>query len=120
MPPALISHASMPGSASNEPREVAADAFRLGARIPKEKGEVTVCPTDDEAAVPRPKKDSDSQKKRSLDYVWRSGVAGGLAGCAVCLFDSSTFHRSHSICDTTMRTLTNISCLTGQNCCRTA
>ncbi|KAK3339308.1 mitochondrial carrier domain-containing protein [Neurospora tetraspora] len=82
MPPALISHASMPGSASNEPREVAADAFRLGARIQKEKGEAAVCPTDDEASVPRSKKDSGSQKKRSLDYLWRSGVAGGLAGCA--------------------------------------
>lgn len=24
------------------------------------------------------------QQKQSLDYVMRSGVAGGLAGCAVC------------------------------------
>lgn len=83
MPPALINHASMPGSTSNEPREVAVDAFRLGARIQKEKGDAAVCPTDAEASVPLSKKDSGSlQKKRSLDYVWRSGVAGGLAGCA--------------------------------------
>ncbi|KAK3502675.1 mitochondrial carrier protein LEU5 [Neurospora crassa] len=82
MPPALISHASMPGSASNEPREVTADAFRLGAKMQKEKGEAAICPTDDEASVPRSKKHSSSQKKRSLDYLWRSGVAGGLAGCA--------------------------------------
>lgn len=37
-----------------------------------------VCPTDDEAQVPR----KPPKNKRSLDYVWRSGVAGGLAGCA--------------------------------------
>lgn len=98
MPPALISHASMPGSASNEPREVAADAFRLGTRIQKEKGEAAVCPTDDEVSVPRSKRDSDNQKKRSLDYVWRSGVAGGLAGCAVCIFNpvDTTLVTSHA------------------------
>ncbi|KAL3965412.1 hypothetical protein ACCO45_002416 [Purpureocillium lilacinum] len=37
-----------------------------------------VCPTDDETLTPR-KKDT-----RTWNYVWRSGVAGGMAGCAVC------------------------------------
>lgn len=35
-----------------------------------------VCPTDDEAVTPK-------RKTQSLDYVWRSGVAGGFAGSAV-------------------------------------
>lgn len=38
--------------------------------------DAAVCPTDDEAITPR-------NRTRSWDYVWRSGVAGGLAGCAV-------------------------------------
>ncbi|KAF4513269.1 hypothetical protein G6O67_000559 [Ophiocordyceps sinensis] len=40
-----------------------------------EKRDPAVCPTGDEALTPR--KDT-----RSLSYAWRSGVAGGLAGCA--------------------------------------
>jgi solute carrier family 25 protein 16 len=37
-----------------------------------------ICPTDDESVVPKKK-----LNKQSVDYLWRSGVAGGLAGCAV-------------------------------------
>ncbi|KAG6017548.1 hypothetical protein E4U54_006296 [Claviceps lovelessii] len=37
--------------------------------------EPAVCPTDKEAA-------SSTTRTRSWDYVWRSGVAGGAAGCA--------------------------------------
>ncbi|KAH8651584.1 mitochondrial carrier domain-containing protein [Tricladium varicosporioides] len=40
--------------------------------------EVAVCPTDDDTIAPRVKK----PHKQSLDYIWRTGVAGGLAGCA--------------------------------------
>ncbi|KAK0636949.1 mitochondrial carrier domain-containing protein [Bombardia bombarda] len=60
MPSALISsHASsMTGSETTDP---------------------AICPTDSEAAVHEAKS---RQNKRSLDYVWKSGVAGGLAGCA--------------------------------------
>lgn len=32
---------------------------------------------------PRAADDALRQKKRSFDYLWRSGVAGGFAGCAV-------------------------------------
>lgn len=48
---------------------------------------MAICPTDDEAVVPRKKVD-----KQSWDYVWRSGTAGGIAGCAVRsdLFSSSS------------------------------
>jgi hypothetical protein len=36
--------------------------------------------SDEEDVVPRAGQYVD---KRSFDYVWRSGVAGGVAGCAV-------------------------------------
>lgn len=44
-----------------------------------------MCPTDDEAVVPR------KVDKQSLDYLWRSGTAGGVAGCAVSTNKSHAF-----------------------------
>ncbi|KAJ4421852.1 coenzyme A transporter [Gnomoniopsis sp. IMI 355080] len=41
------------------------------------KDSIPICPTDAEAVVPRKKVD-----KQSFDYLWRSGTAGGVAGCA--------------------------------------
>jgi hypothetical protein len=44
--------------------------------------EPAICPTDDDAIVPpRPQAKLD---KSSWEYIIKSGVAGGLAGCAVC------------------------------------
>lgn len=51
------------------------DSDRPGRRL--REGNVAVCPTDDEAVVPR------KVDKQSFDYLWRSGTAGGVAGCAV-------------------------------------
>lgn len=42
------------------------------------KRNLTICPTDSEAVTPDKKK----PHKQSLDYVWRTGLAGGLAGSA--------------------------------------
>jgi solute carrier family 25 protein 16 len=39
-----------------------------------------LCPTDDDAIVPDTKPKLD---KQSVEYVVKSGIAGGLAGCAV-------------------------------------
>ena len=41
------------------------------------KGQTVVCETDDLRLATRTRID-----RRSLDYVWKSGLAGGLAGCA--------------------------------------
>ncbi|KAL1625268.1 coenzyme A transporter [Diplodia seriata] len=44
-----------------------------------------ICPTDDDAIVPRKSAvQSDAKKldKRSWEYMFKSGVAGGVAGCA--------------------------------------
>jgi solute carrier family 25 (mitochondrial carrier protein), member 16 len=55
--------------------------------------ETSICPTDQEAMVPIRSNDRDglastpAQKKldkKSWDYIIRSGIAGGVAGCAVC------------------------------------
>ncbi|EOO03781.1 putative mitochondrial carrier protein leu5 protein [Phaeoacremonium minimum UCRPA7] len=46
--------------------------------VERKKENVAICPTDSEAVVPQRKK----VDKQSFDYVWRSGVAGGFAGCA--------------------------------------
>ena len=77
MPSALMSYESMSEVAQHQPRE-GGDSLRKGTtgRVAREPA---ICPTDDEAIAPR-KKPVD---KRSLDYLWRTGVAGGVAGCAV-------------------------------------
>ncbi|KAK3390928.1 mitochondrial carrier domain-containing protein [Podospora didyma] len=80
MPQALMSHAPMPPVSPHQSREVA-DA-PVGAQKPRgsaKETEPALCPTD-EASVPRGQ--AQQQNKQSFDYVWRSGVAGGLAGCA--------------------------------------
>lgn len=68
MPSALLSNASPPAILQDRPREMN-DTRRQ---------EPAVCPTDDDNIVPKAGKAS----KQSLDYIWRSGVAGGLAGSA--------------------------------------
>ncbi|KAL2153252.1 hypothetical protein VTH82DRAFT_4407 [Thermothelomyces myriococcoides] len=72
----MSAHASTTGvMPSHRPGEVAGVSR---APIDNPKKEPAVCPTDDEAQVPR----KTSKDKRSFDYVWKSGVAGGMAGCA--------------------------------------
>lgn len=78
MPPALMRHASVPGVTTPSHQQREDTDVPHAAVAPRT--EPPVCPTDDEARVPRAKAFKD---KRSLEYVWRSGVAGGLAGCAV-------------------------------------
>ena len=40
---------------------------------------VSICPTDEDA-IPKAKK---RPHKQSWDYIWRTGLAGGMAGSAV-------------------------------------
>ncbi|KAH6662764.1 mitochondrial carrier domain-containing protein [Halenospora varia] len=68
MPSALLNNVSPPIMLTDKPRVME------GVR----RKEVAVCPTDDDAIALRTKK----PHKQSLDYIWRTGVAGGLAGCA--------------------------------------
>ncbi|KAK3318503.1 mitochondrial carrier domain-containing protein [Apodospora peruviana] len=85
MPPApAVEHASpLPGASPYQSREVG-DAPRLPdgtvMASKRRQRDPAVCPTDDEARVPRAQ--AQPKDKHSLDYVWRSGVAGGFAGCA--------------------------------------
>lgn len=50
----------------------------MEARGERRNKDAAVCPTDDEAVTP-----AAHPNKQSVDYLWRSGLAGGLAGCAV-------------------------------------
>ena len=47
-------------------------------------GDPRVCPTDDEVIVPKPKDVRHATDRKSWEYITKSGIAGGLAGCAVC------------------------------------
>jgi len=69
MPSALLNNASPPAMLQDESREMD-DARRK---------QLAVCPTDDDTIAPKAK-----PHKQSFDYIWRTGVAGGLAGSAVC------------------------------------
>ncbi|OBR12469.1 Mitochondrial carrier protein [Colletotrichum higginsianum IMI 349063] len=68
MPSALLEHASMSEIAPNKQRDAARP--KPPPRAPP------VCPTDDDETIETRK------QTRTFDYIWRSGVAGGLAGCA--------------------------------------
>ena len=72
MPAALFNNASPPAMLKGKSREMDAAAA--------ERKNLAICPTDDDAIAPKSKK----PHKQSFDYVWRSAVAGGLAGSAVC------------------------------------
>jgi solute carrier family 25 (mitochondrial carrier protein), member 16 len=72
MPPAFWDDASEP-AAKDKSRQ-------MDAAQRKRRADPALCPTDDDAIAPKRL----IPQKQSLDYVWRSGLAGGLAGCAVC------------------------------------
>jgi solute carrier family 25 protein 16 len=72
MPAALLNNASPSAMLMDKSREMDA--------VAAERRKLAICPTDDDTIAPKTKKPN----KQSLDYVWRSGLAGGLAGSAVC------------------------------------
>jgi solute carrier family 25 (mitochondrial carrier protein), member 16 len=63
--------------AMTPPRSSSASASASASRDPK------ICPTDDEAIVPKGE-ERNRLNKQSWEYIIKTGVAGGLAGCAVC------------------------------------
>jgi hypothetical protein len=72
MPAALFNNASPPAMLMDKSREM--DVATA------ERKRLALCPTDDDSIAPKSKK----PHKQSFDYIWRSAVAGGLAGSAVC------------------------------------
>ncbi|KAH7248852.1 mitochondrial carrier domain-containing protein [Fusarium redolens] len=68
---AQMEHASMADVARNRNIQSQVSSHTL-SKSPKEPA---LCPTDQEAVAPK-------AQMNSLEYVWKSGVAGGLAGCA--------------------------------------
>lgn len=70
MPSALFNNVSPPAMLQDKSREMD------GAH----KKEPAICPTDDDTIALKARK----PQKQSFDYIWKTGVAGGLAGSAVC------------------------------------
>ncbi len=77
MPTSSVGHA--PPSAAQRSRQMPA----LEAERSKEPGPPNLTPDQDTIASKAVGKRRKSDKQ-SLDYALRSGLAGGLAGCAVC------------------------------------
>jgi solute carrier family 25 protein 16 len=69
MPSAFLKNASPSALLADKSREM--DEAR--------KKQLAICPTDDDTIAPKMKK----PHKQSFDYIWRTGVAGGMAGSAV-------------------------------------
>ena len=73
MPAAIINNASTRAALGNNKSREMEEANLDGKKL-------AICATDDDAITHKPKK----PHKQSFDYIWRSAVAGGLAGSAVC------------------------------------
>lgn len=71
MPTALLNNASPP--------VMLKDKSRVMDAATAEHGKLSICPTVDDTVAPTSKK----PHKQSFDYIWRTGLAGGLAGSAV-------------------------------------
>lgn len=80
MPSALAGHAAMPVIAQEQSRREAA-ALAKNSDGGRERAGAPAAPVGDARS-----REAASKKildKQSIDYLWRSGVAGGAAGCAV-------------------------------------
>ncbi|ODA77967.1 hypothetical protein RJ55_06570 [Drechmeria coniospora] len=74
---AVVDHAaSMSDIARDQVQHVRQHVGAAMTTTPAAAKDPAVCPTDDEALTPRRK------TTRTWDYIWRSGLAGGFAGCA--------------------------------------
>lgn len=73
MPAVLLNNASPTAMPKDKPREMDLPAHSSSSRQ-----DPAICPTDDEVISSRGKK----PHKQSFDYIWRTGLAGGMAGSA--------------------------------------
>ena len=64
----------------HSPKMTSASLAPPGPRIPHEPA---ICPTDSDAIVPKKHRANKKLDKSSWEYIIKSGVAGGFAGCAV-------------------------------------
>ncbi|KAF2139414.1 uncharacterized protein K452DRAFT_232626 [Aplosporella prunicola CBS 121167] len=55
---------------------------RLADLAPRTGRGPAICPTDDDAITPKPAASVSKTDKQSWEYIVKSGVAGGVAGCA--------------------------------------
>ncbi|MCJ1231167.1 hypothetical protein MMC12_007843 [Toensbergia leucococca] len=75
MPPSFISNNAAVSSQSGP-------APRMEVKLRSQDERPVVCPTDDETIAPKRAGSQKTIDKQSLGYILRTGLAGGLAGCA--------------------------------------
>jgi solute carrier family 25 protein 16 len=62
---------------SNVSPSAAGYKTEMDGGVRRREPEPAICPTDDDAIAKKP-------HKQSFDYIWRTGIAGGVAASAVC------------------------------------
>lgn len=55
----------------------------IAAPMGRYQREPAICPTDEGSVVPKKHPEKRKLDKRSWEYIVKSGIAGGFAGCAV-------------------------------------
>ena len=82
MPESVFGHNETKAQSSvpRHPPNMTAASLGPGPRIPHEP---TIRPTDSDTVVPKKHRTKTKLDKSSWEYIIRSGVAGGFAGCAV-------------------------------------
>jgi len=76
---------SIPGGHASSPNSEDNNTNPMTSALISPRREPAICPTDDDAILPRRKKEEAQKRKvdkRSTEYIVKSGMAGGLAGCA--------------------------------------
>lgn len=64
----------------HSPKMTTASLASPGSRIPHD---TAICPTDNDAIISNKHRTKAKLDKSSWEYIVKSGVAGGFAGCAV-------------------------------------
>ena len=84
MPTAAADHAPLPAQSSQSRKmEAGRSTAASPERQQQQQQHPKICDTDDSTVTPQPSGGRRKVEKQSMEYVLRSGLAGGLAGCAV-------------------------------------
>ena len=69
----------------HSPKMTSASLAAPAHRIPRE---AAICPADSDTVVPKKHRVNTKLDKSSWEYIVKSGMAGGFAGCAVSTFSA--------------------------------
>lgn len=71
---------TLPDAPQHSPKMTTAPMAAPARRLRREPA---ICPTDDDSIVPKKHPERQKLNKSSREYIIKTGVAGGFAGCAV-------------------------------------